>query len=143
MNNLVVKRSQLVEAQIKGAPAIGKHYQFTDVPNISRNNIVIYGFEVYSQTQLVTSPNNNTVIAAADIPRICLTLVDNDNNERIYQIPYYSCVRNLNGGFTFMVKPFILNLTRSYIQITATAGGSLADGQVALVNLYYAIVGEN
>jgi hypothetical protein len=69
--------------------------------------------------------------------------VDNDNNERIYQIPYYSCVRNLNGGFTFMVKPFILNLTRSYIQITATAGGSLAENQVALVNLYYSIVGDN
>jgi hypothetical protein len=42
-----------------------------------------------------------------------------------------------------MVKPFILNLTRSYIQITATAGGSLAENQVALVNLYYSIVGDN
>ena len=67
--------------------------------------------------------------------------VDNDNNERIYQIPYYSCVRSLNGGFTFMVKPFILNLTRSYIQITSV--GTLAENQVALVNLYYSIVGDN
>ena len=45
MNNLIIKRSQLVEAQFTGTPAAGKKYQFTEVPNISRNNIIIYGFE--------------------------------------------------------------------------------------------------
>ena len=47
MNNLIIKRSQLVEAQFTGTPAIGKKYAFTQVPNISRNNIIIYGFECH------------------------------------------------------------------------------------------------
>lgn len=140
MYNLVVKRSQLVEAQIVGAPATGKRYQFTEIPNLSRNNVVLYGIEAYSATQLAVSPNNNTVIANAQIDQLCLTLVDNNNQELIYQLPYYSAIRSLNGGFPFLVKPFVLNLTRSYIQLTDSTGFSA--NQVALINIYYQIVGE-
>lgn len=140
MNNLIIKRSQLVEAQFTGAPAAGKKYQFTEVPNISRNNIIIYGFEAFSAAQLSTTPNNNTVIAAADTDQICITLVDSDNRERIYQLPYYTAIRSLNGGFVLMTQPFILNLTRSYVQLTDATG--VSTNEVACINLYYAIVGE-
>ena len=140
MNNLIIKRSQLVEAQIVGTPAAGKKYQFTDVPNISRNNIIIYGFEVFTASQLAVTPNNNTVIAATASDQLVVTLVDNENREIIYQLPYYTAIRSLNGGFVLMVKPFILNLTRSYVQITSATG--ISENQVASVNLYYSIVGE-
>jgi spore maturation protein SpmB len=52
MNNLIIKRSQLVEATFVGGAAAGKKYQFTEVPNLSRNNIIVYGFEAFTATQL-------------------------------------------------------------------------------------------
>jgi hypothetical protein len=140
MNNLIIKRSQLVEAQFTGTPAIGKKYAFTQVPNISRNNIIIYGFEVFTATQLVSTPSNNTVVPASAVNSIVITFVDDNNVERIYQIPYYALVSSLNGGFIRMVKPFILNLTKSYVQAVSVT--NISTDQVASVNLYYSIVGE-
>jgi hypothetical protein len=140
MNNLIIKRSQLVEAQFTGTVAVGKKYAFTQVPNISRNNIIIYGFEVFTATQLVTTPSNNTVVPANAGHHITITFVDDNNVERIYQIPYYSLISSLNGGFIRMVKPFILNLTKSYVQCVSTT--NISTDQVACVNLYYSIVGE-
>jgi hypothetical protein len=141
MNNLIIKRSQLIEAQFTGTPATGKKYQFTEIPNISRNNIVIYGFEAFTATQLAVTPNNNTVVAAGVSDQLVVTLIDNDNKERVYQLPYYTAIRSLNGGFVLMVKPFILNLTRSYVQITSATG--ISTNEVASINLYYSIIGED
>ncbi|NBX86932.1 MAG: hypothetical protein EBQ97_00220 [Bacteroidetes bacterium] len=141
MNNLIIKRSQLIEAQFTGAPATGKKYQFTEIPNISRNNIVVYGIEAFTSTQLSTTPNNNTVVSSGVQDQLVVTLIDNDNKERVYQLPYYTAIRSLNGGFVLMVKPFILNLTRSYVQITDATG--ISANQVASFNLYYSIVGED
>jgi hypothetical protein len=141
MNNLIIKRSQLIEAQFTGTPAAGKKYQFTEIPNISRNNIIVYGFEAFTATQLAVTPNNNTVIASGVSDQLVVTLIDNDNKERVYQLPYYTAIRSLNGGFVLMVKPFILNLTRSYVQITSATG--ISANEVASINLYYSIVGED
>ena len=141
MNNLIIKRSQLIEAQFTGTPATGKKYQFTEIPNISRNNIVVYGFEAFTATQLSVTPNNNTVVASGVSDQLVVTFIDNDNKERVYQLPYYTAIRSLNGGFVLMVKPFILNLTRSYVQITNATG--ISSNEVASFNLYYSIVGED
>ena len=141
MNNLVIKRSQLAEAQITGSVATGKKYPFTQIPNLSRNNIIIYGLEVFTATQLSNTPSGNTVIAASAQDQVVLTLVDNNNVERVYQIPIYTLISSNNGGFIKMVKPFILNLTKSYVQITNTAGINL--DEVVSVNLYYSIIGED
>ena len=141
MNNLIIKRSQLIEAQFTGTPAAGKKYQFTEIPNISRNNIIVYCFEAFTATQLAVTPNNNTVVAAGVSDQLVVTLIDSDNKERIYQLPYYTAIRSLNGGFVLMVKPFILNLTRSYVQITSATG--INANEVASFNLYYSIIGED
>ena len=141
MNNLIIKRSQLIEAQFTGTPATGKKYQFTEIPNISRNNIIVYGFEAFTATQLAVTPNNNTVVASSVSDQLVVTLIDSDNKERIYQLPYYTAIRSLNGGFVLMVKPFILNLTRSYVQITSATG--INANEVASFNLYYSIIGED
>ena len=141
MNNLIIKRSQLIEAQFTGTPAAGKKYQFTEIPNISRNNIIVYGFEAFTATQLAVTPNNNTVVASGVSDQLVVTLIDNENKERVYQLPYYTAIRSLNGGFVLMVKPFILNLTRSYVQITSASG--INANEVASFNLYYSIVGED
>ena len=141
MNNLIIKRSQLLQAQIVSTPAVGKKYQFTEIPNLSRNNIIVYGIEAFTQTQLAVTPNNNTPISSSAQDQLVVTLVDNNNKERIYQLPYYTAIRSLNGGFVLMFKPFILNVTRSYVQITSTTG--ISQNEVAVFNVYYSIVGED
>ena len=141
MNNLIIKRSQLVEAQFTGTPAVGKKYQFTEIPNLSRNNIIVYGIEAFTTSQLAITPNNNVVVNSSAPTGIVVTLVDNNNKERIYQLPYYTAIRSLNGGFVLMFKPFILNLTRSYVQLTDTT--NIAANEVASFNIYYSIVGED
>ena len=101
----------------------------------------MYGIEAFTSTQLSTTPNNNTVVSSGVQDQLVVTLIDNDNKERVYQLPYYTAIRSLNGGFVLMVKPFILNLTRSYVQITDATG--ISANQVASFNLYYSIVGED
>ena len=140
MNNLIIKRSQLVEAQVVGTPAVGRKYQFLEVPNLARNNVILYGLEAFTADQLSTTPNNNTVIAAADQDQVVVTLRDNNKNEFLYQIPYYTLIRANNGGFIVLLKPRIINLTDCYVQLTNTAG--VSTDEVACFNLYYSIVGE-
>jgi hypothetical protein len=140
MNNLIIKRSQIVEAQFTGSPSLGKKYNFLEIPNLSRNNIILYGFEAFTAAQLAVTPNNNVVIPQADQTGVVVTLRDNNKREFVYQIPYYTLIRANNGGFIVMVKPRIINLTDCYVQIVDV--GSITQNMVAAFNLYYSIVGE-
>jgi hypothetical protein len=140
MNNLIIKRSQIVEAQFTGSPSLGKKYNFLEIPNLSRNNIILYGFEAFTAAQLSVTPNNNVVIPQADQVGVVVTLRDNNKREFVYQVPYYTLIRANNGGFIIMVKPRIINLTDCYVQITDV--GTITGNMVAAFNLYYSIVGE-
>lgn len=140
MNNLIIKRSQLIEAKIVGTPTAGKKYNFTQVPNISRNNVIIYGFEAFTQDQLAVTPNGNVVIPASAGAEVVVTLVDVDNVERIFQIPYSTLISTDNGGFIRMVKPFVLNLTKCFVQLVSV--NNMSSSEAVSINLYYSIVGE-
>jgi len=139
MNNLIIKRSQIVEAQVTGTPATSRRYQFTDVPNLSRNNLILYGFEAFSAAELAVTPMGNTVIAAAASDQVVVTLKDINNEEFIYQMPMYSLIRGNNGGFIIMLKPRLLNLTDCYIQLTSASG--VNTNEVVAFNFYYDLVG--
>ena len=141
MNNLIIKRSQIVEAQFTGTPAVGKKYQFLEVPNLSRNNILLYGYEVYARTQLRATPLGNDVILAADVHNIVLSFRDTNKVEFVYQAPIYSLIRSNVGGFITMITPRLINLTDSYVQITSAANTITTD-EVVAVNLYYSLPGE-
>jgi hypothetical protein len=138
MNNLIIKQSQLVTATITGAPSAARRYNFNDIPNLSRNNIILYGIEAFSADQLANIPSGEDVLAANVIDQVVVTLKDNNNVEFVYQMPYFSLVRSLNGGFVVMLKPRIINLTDCYIQLTDAAGVNA--GEVAAFNFYYDIV---
>lgn len=140
MNNLIIKRSQLVQAPITGVPATGRRYNFQEVPNLSRNNIILYGFEVYTSTQLATAPDGSAVIAAADIDGVVLTWRDINKVEFVYQAPAFNLVRSNVGGFITMTKPRVINLTDSYVQLTNV--GAIASNSVLICNIYYQLVGE-
>lgn len=138
MNNIIVKNSQLVTATIEGTPTINRRYKFNDIPNLSRNNIVLYGIEAYSADQLVSTQDGSDVLALADTLGVTVILKDNNNNEFIYQMPYYNLIRAENGGFVILLEPKIINLTDCYVQINNTLG--ITTGDTAVFNFYYDFV---
>ena len=140
MDNLIIKRSQIIEAKIVGTPATNNRYFFTDVPALSRLNIVIYGLEAFTSTQLAVSPQSSNPVVSISTG-ICVTLRNQAKVEFAYQIPYYTLIRANNGGFIVMVKPRIINLTDCYVQIVQV--GTITTQMVAAFKLYYSIVGED
>lgn len=140
MNNLIIKRSQLVEAQVTGSVAVGKKYQFLEIPNLSRNNILLYGFEVYTADQLSVTPNGNTLIASNRANNVVVSFRDTAKVEFVYQVPAYNLIRSNVGGFVTLITPRLINLTDSYIQLVATTG--ITVNEVLAVNLYYSLPTE-
>ena len=102
--------------------------------------MILYGFEVFTATQLAVTPQNETVIAGSANDQVVLTWRDNNKVEFVYQMPIYTAIRSLNGGFIVLLKPRIINLTDSYIQLTSAAG--INSNEVVAANIYYDIVGE-
>jgi len=134
MDNLIIKRSQIIEAEISGTPTVGKRYFFNDIPNLSKLNIVVYGLEAFTDSQLAVSPQSGKNVVGASTG-IAVTLRDQYKTEFAYQIPYYTLIRANNSGLVVLFTPKTINLTDCYIQLTNTAG--LTAGEVACFNLYY------
>ncbi len=136
MNNLVIKRSQIVEAKLQGSLAVGNRYYFQDIPNLSRNNVVVYGIEAFTDTELSVAPSGSTTVGSST--GIVVTLRDNQKKEFMYQVPYYTLIRANNAGLIVMMKPRIINLTDCYVSLTSTT--SLSLNEVAAFNLYYDLI---
>lgn len=137
MDNLIIKRSQIIEAKITGTPTTGVRYQFTDIPALSRLNIVIYGIEAFTDSELAKSPQSGaTVVGSAT--GISVTLRDQNKLEFAYQVPYYTLIRKNNAGLVVLFTPRTINLTDCYIQLSDTTG--LTADEVACFNLYYDFV---
>lgn len=137
MDNLIIKRSQIIEAQIVGTPAVGKRYFFTDIPQLSRINIVIYGLEAFTSTQLTTSPQSSNAVVSTSTG-ISVTLRNQAKVEFAYQIPYYTLIRSNNAGLVVLFTPTTINLTDCYVQLSNTTG--INSNDVACFNLYYDFV---
>tara|TARA_R110000744_G_scaffold116111_2_gene217149 strand:- start:2287 stop:2703 length:417 start_codon:yes stop_codon:yes gene_type:complete len=138
MNNIIVKQSQLVTATFDGTPTVNRRYKFDDIPNLSRNNIILYGIEAYSAEQLTNTSDGADILAEADVKGVTVTLKDNQNNEFIYQMPYYNLIRSNNGGFVILLDPKVINLTDCYVQINNALG--IVSGDKAVFNFYYDFV---
>jgi hypothetical protein len=136
MNNLIIKRSQIVEFKLAGTVTVGKRYYATDIPNLSRNNIVVYGAELFTASQLTTTPTGNTVVAIST--GIVVTFRDNFKQEFMYQIPAFTLIRYNNAGLIVLLKPRIINLTDCYVTVTNTT--SLNANESVAMNLYYDLI---
>ena len=136
MNNLVIKRSQQIEFRLTGSIATGKRYFATDIPNLSRNNVVVYGIEFFVAAQEATTPTGNTVTSVST--GTVVTLRDNKKQEFMYQVPQYTLIRANNAGLIVLLKPRILNLTDCYVQLTNTTSINLNESVAA--NIYYDLV---
>jgi len=136
MNNLVIKRSQQIEFRLTGSIATGKRYFATDIPNLSRNNVVVYGIEFFVAAQEATTPTGNTVTSVST--GTVVTLRDNKKQEFMYQVPMYTLIRANNAGLIVLLKPRIINLTDCYVQLTNTTSINL--GESVAANIYYDLV---
>jgi hypothetical protein len=136
MNNLIIKRSQIVEFKLAGTLATGKRYYATDIPNLSRNNIVVYGVELFTDSQLAVTPTGNTVVGSST--GIVVTFRDNFKQEFMYQIPAFTLIRANNAGLIVLLKPRIINLTDCYVTLTDTTG--LTAGESVACNIYYDLI---
>ena len=136
MNNLVIKRSQQIEFRLTGSIATGKRYFATDIPNLSRNNVVVYGIEFFTSAQEATTPTGNTVTSVST--GTVVTLRDNKQQEFMYQVPQYTLIRANNAGLIVLLKPRIINLTDCYVQLTNTT--SITLGESVAANIYYDLV---
>jgi len=136
MNNLVIKRSQQIQFVLAGSVATGRRYFATDIPNLSRNNVVVYGIEFFTASQQATTPTGLTVVSAST--GINVTLRDNKKQEFMFQVPMYTLIRANNAGLIVLLKPRIINLTDCYVQITNTA--SLNAGEAVAANIYYDLI---
>ena len=136
MNNLIIKRSQIVEAVINGTPAANVRYYFTNIPNLAANNLRLYGMEGFSSTQLATTPTGFTTVSTTT--GIVVTLRDTNKVEFLYQMPFYTTIRANNFGAYVILQPRTLNLTDCYITLTNVTGIS-ASNSVAF-NFYYDLI---
>ena len=136
MNNLIIKRSQQIEFRLTGSIATGKRYFATDIPNLSRNNVVVYGIEFFVAAQEATTPTGNTVTSTST--GTVVTLRDNKKQEFMYQVPMYTLIRANNAGLIVLLKPRIINLTDCYVQLTNTTSINVNESVAA--NIYYDLV---
>lgn len=136
MNNLIIKRSQIVEAVINGTPAANVRYYFTNIPNLAANNLRLYGMEGFSSTQLATTPTGFTTVSTTT--GIVVTLRDTNKVEFLYQMPFYTTIRANNFGAYVILQPRTLNLTDCYVTLTNVTGIS-ASNSVAF-NFYYDLI---
>ena len=140
MNNLVIKISQLVEFQITGTPTTLRRYTARTVQNLSRNNIILYGIECYTEYQLAATPSGGAVIDTADANQVVLTLMDTNKDQFLYNAPIVSLIRENVGGFVTILKPRIINLSDCYIQLTDAT--NIATNESVVFNFYYDLIGE-
>jgi hypothetical protein len=100
-------------------------------------NIIIYGIEAFTSTQLAVSPQSGNAVVGTSTG-IALTLRDQNKLEFAYQIPYYTLIRANNSGLVVLFTPKTINLTDCFVQLTSTTGITAND--VACFNLYYDFV---
>jgi hypothetical protein len=140
MNNLIIKRSQIVEFQVTGTPSTFKRYGALPNPQLQRNNVILYGFECFTADQLIATPSGNATIASTTADQVVVTLVDTNKDQFVYNFPITSLIRTTVGGFVCLIKPRLINLNDCFIQLTDAAG--ITTDEVVAFNFYYDLVGE-
>lgn len=116
-----------------GTLAVGR-YDIGDQPDLRGKTIT--GLETYISAQYAVSYNGRPTVPTG--VGITVVLASNDSSqvkESIYQMPYYSLIRSLNGGVYPKLVPQVINWSKSYLYITTVTG--LTAGQSAIISVYY------
>lgn len=127
----IIENSYLVEVNL-GTVAAQKQINFNFIPQLEGS--IIYGIQVFSSSDVATSPNGSTVVGTTGLTNLNVTFSVGDNQD-IYLM---SCsdLRSSNiSGFIRMFANKKLNLTKSFITINNTA--SLANNDSILFQFLY------
>ena len=124
----------MVSAEL-GTPSAGASFRFENQPDISQNNIRLYGIQAFTADQLSKDDQNRTVVSAAAAKGITVNIVDKENEVVYENIPLTQLVTQNNGGFTTLTKPTIVNLTSCQINLNDTTG--LSEGEVVVLNFLF------
>jgi hypothetical protein len=127
-----IVRSYLAEVNLgTTAPGNGQNINIQDYPQL--RDVIITGVQVFSQNQVLVSPQGKTVVTT--LSGITLTLMDKYNMEMIYQYPTFDLNPVNVSGFYRDFVPFELQLTKSYISILSNTG--LNANESVCLNFFY------
>ena len=128
--NVVTGYSYTTEIKLPASPATGDRIPFNDIPLLRQGQVKIQAIKCYDATALSLSPNNKTVVAAAAVPGLALTIQVDANEEQIKECPVYDLVPYYNGGIIRAFNNLHINLTKSYLVIE---NSSVVTGSTSLV----------
>jgi len=127
-----ILRSYLAEVNLgTTTPGQGQNINIQDYPQL--RDVYITGIEIFDINQLSISPSGKTVVSSLD--GITITLMDKFNMEMVYQYPTFDLNPANVGGFYRDIKPFYLQLTKSYITILNAALYNANES--VMLNIFY------
>lgn len=127
-----ILRSYLAEVNLgTTTPGNGQNINIQDYPQL--REVYICGLEIFDSNQLAISPSGKTVVS--DLKGLTITLMDKYNMEMIYQYPTFDLNPANVGGFYRDLKPFFLQLTKSYISVLDAT--TVSANQSVMLNIFY------
>lgn len=130
----VTERSLTIEVKLTTV-SVGAQIIFPDNQIIRGQNIVVYGIESFTSSQITTTPSNNTVVSSDGALGLVLNFLDDKSINLVNQMPYYALNAASNSGVVREFKPFKCVLQKSFVTITNAT--NLSVGQSAFFNLIY------
>lgn len=140
---IAVCRQDLLEIPIDNTPAVGNQYKFQLSQNnyLNKENVMIYGIEFLSVTEMSVSPTGRALIPAVDVPNFILNIFERGATTQFGRnYPATRLRPSLYDGITQYFNPKPIDLNLSYAQGVAT--GTWASGQSICLNIYYKVIGE-
>ena len=127
-----IVKSYLVEVNLGSTvPGVGSNLLFQDYPQL--RDIYIMSAVTYDINTLTKSPAGKTVVSITS--GITITLMDRFNQEIVRSYPTADFNPYYNSGFYRDLRPFPLQLTKSFITIQDTAG--LNANESFIMNIFY------
>ena len=127
-----ILRSYLAEVNLGAtAPGNGQNINIQDYPQL--RDVYICGLEIFDSGQLAISPSGKAVVTT--LTGLTITLMDKFNMEMLYQYPTFDLNPTNVGGFYRDIKPFYLQLTKSYV--TVLDATTVAANQSVMINIFY------
>ena len=129
-----ILRSYLAEVNLgTTTPGNGQNINVQDYPQL--REVYICGLEVFDSAQLSISPSGKAVVT--QLKGLSVTLMDKFNMEMVYQYPAFDLNPANVGGFYRDLKPFYLQLTKSYV--TVLDATTVAANESVMLNIFYVL----
>ena len=127
-----ILRSYLAEVNLgTTTPGNGQNINIQDYPQL--REVYITGIEIFDANQLAISPSGKTVVPT--LTGLTVTLMDKYNMEMVYQYPTFDLNPANVGGFYRDLKPFYLQLTKSYV--TVLDASTVSANESVMLNIFY------